>query len=333
MISIRIIKAIFLGIFFLIFSIGCSTVKVPIAVIHPAEICMTKYKQIAIADIDGNLGQAFGDEIKNKLVESDRFDILDRNHTNQIMTELNMSQSDLSDSNKRLKLGKLLPASAIIRGHTEGKYKETLTYSNQKCGSKKEGYYNCKYYTRKGVYTASGSIDVVDVETGQIIRSKLLNASRSDSNSATDAQPAPIDKDSLKSSALSSNVNTFLKSIAPWTEIVQVPFVKNSDIPDLERGINQMKIGDSDNAIKTFANAAKAAEGNPEIDSETLAEAYFNLGLAYNCSCNHDAAIDTFKKAYAISPDADYITWMKTAEIQKKERKKLEAQGELSDNF
>ena len=326
--SVSIVKNLLFSMFVLILVSGCSTVKVPMQVTHPAEICMTKYKAIAIGDIDGNLGRYFGDGLKNNLVESDRFKVVDRSRMNQIMAELNMSQSDLSDSKKRLKLGKMMCASAMIAGHTEGNYKEELTYENRKCGNKKDGYYNCKYYTRTGVYSTSGSVDVIDIETGEIIRSKVLNAKKSDYNNSysNEGKPASIDRDSLTLSATTSNVDSFLKAIAPWTEIVQAPFITDGDIPELERGINQIKIGDSAQAITTFANAAKAAEANPEIDPETIAIAYFNLGLAYNFTFDFNAAIDAFKKAYALDSDDDYLNWLKTAKCHKADHKKLLAQ-------
>jgi len=320
-------KIVFSSVLLLILASGCSTVKVPMKVTHPAEINMTEYKQIAVGDIDGNMGRAFSDGIKNSLVESGRFKVVDRSRMKQVMAELNLSQSDLIDSKNRVKLGRLLSASAMIAGHTEGKYKEKITTSKGKCGSKKEGYYTCTRYHRKGVYSTSGSIDVIDVATGEIIRSKVLNASYKDTNSATDKRPDPIDKDSLAAKALSRNINTFLKSIKPWTETVHVPFKTDGSIPDLEKGINQAKIGDLDKSIRTFADAAKAAEGNAKIKPKSIATAYFDLGLAYHFSWEFDKAIAAFKKAYEMNASDSYIKWVKYTEKQKKERKKLEAQG------
>lgn len=47
--------------------IGCAEVKIPIQVTHPAEINMTTYKQIAIAEIRGNMGQSFQIPLKTVL--------------------------------------------------------------------------------------------------------------------------------------------------------------------------------------------------------------------------------------------------------------------------
>jgi tetratricopeptide (TPR) repeat protein len=296
---------------------------------------MSKYKQIAIGDIRGKHGRDFSSEVKNKLVESERFKVIDRSRMDAILKELNLSQSDLTESKNRAKLGKLLSASALITGYLDGKYKEDRSSKKGTCyeylgnGEKRE--YSCTTYYREGTYSTTystnGSIDVVDVETGEILRSKALSAAYVSKTSATDATPASIDKDSLYTSCLQDNVGTFIKSIAPWEETVQVPFKKDGDIPALERGINQAKMGEMEEAIKIFASAAKAAEGNAEIDSESIATAYWDLGLAYEYTWKLDKAIEAFKKAYSFDADDDYITEKKHAEKLKAEKRKLEEQN------
>lgn len=82
---------IFSGLVMLLLLSGCSTVNVPIPVTHPAEIDMTSYKQIVLSEINGNLGGQFGDGVKNQLVESNRFKVVDRARLSQIMGELKLS--------------------------------------------------------------------------------------------------------------------------------------------------------------------------------------------------------------------------------------------------
>jgi len=319
-------STVFLLIILLMIISGCATVKVPIPVTHPAEINMSQYKQIAISEIRGNMGQPFADGIRNRLVESERLKVVDRERSNQIMKELNLSQSDLADSKKALKLGKLLSASALIAGHTEGTYDEKSSSSSGKCYKDKKEY-SCTQYYRKGIFSSSGSIDVIDVQTGEIIRSKLLNASYEKTESATDATPPSIDRDSLASKCLSENLNTFMKAIIPWDEIVQVPFVKDGAIPELERGINQAKIGDLEEAIRIFSDAAKTAESNSTVKASSIAKAYWDLGLSYEYSFECDKAIDALKKAFALDPKDEYSKEINNAKNMKAEREKLAEQN------
>jgi len=310
----------------LIFIGGCGTVKVPVKVTHPAEINMTQYKQIAISDIKGNMGQEFSDGLKSRLIECGRFKVVDRNRMNQIMRELKLSQSDLSDSGNTIKLGKLMSASALIAGHTEGNYKETRSRKRRKCYKDKKEY-SCTTYYRKGIFSTSGSIDVIDVQTGEIIRSKVLNARYNKSTSATDATPPSIDKGSLARAANSDNLEKFVKAITPWNEMVMVPFKTDGNIPDLERGVNMAKIGELNEAVKIFQFAAKAAEGNAKIKPKSIAKAYWNLGLAYEYSYNYDNAVVAFKKAYALDPKDEFSKEIKNAKKLKAEKKKLDEQN------
>lgn len=310
----------------LIFISGCGTVKVPVKVTHPAEINMAQYKQIAISNIKGNMGQAFSDGLKSRLIESGRFKVVDRNRMNQIMKELKLSQSDLTDSGSTIKLGKLMSASALIAGHTEGNYKETRSRKRRKCYKDKKEY-SCTTYYRKGIFSSSGSIDVIDVQTGEIIRSKVLNASRKISTRATDATPPYIDRGALARAANSDNLKKFMKAITPWNETVMAPFKTDGSIPDLERGVNIAKIGELNDAVKIFQFAAKAAEGNAKIKPKSIAKAYWNLGLAYEYSYNYDKAIVAFKKAYALSPKDEYSIEIENAKKLKAEKKKLDEQN------
>jgi tetratricopeptide (TPR) repeat protein len=312
-------------IFFLIFVDGCGTVKVPIKVTHPAEINMYEFKQIAISNISGNIGQIFSDGLKNRLVESNRFKVVDRNRMNQILKELKLSQSDLTDSKNTIKLGKLMTASALITGHMEGKYKENISNRRGTCYKDKKPY-SCTTYYREGIFYTSGSIDVIDIQTGEIIRSKVLNANNKITTSAINATPNYIDKDSLARAANLDNLMNFMKAITPWDEMVLVPFKKDGNIPDLEQGINQARIGELFEAIKIFQFAAKAAEENAKIKPSSISNAYWNLGLAYEYSYDYDNAIIAFKKAYALDPRDEYIKEINNANKLKAEKKKLDKQ-------
>lgn len=310
-----------------IYTTGCSTVSVPIAVTHPAEINMSKYRQIAIGEFTGNLGKSVADSLKNKLVDNERFKVVDRSRMKQIKDEIELAQSDLSTSKNRIKLGKLLVASAFITGRNEGHYKETLTSKESTCINTDGDKYSCTSYKRTGIYTTSGSIDIIDVETGELIRSKLLNSSNEKTNYATNGTPEAIDKESLAGRCICDDVSLFLKSIMPWEEVVYAKFIKDKKIPSLEMGINQARVGDMAESIKTFTTATKNAEMNSELEAKNVANAYWNLGLAYEYSWNFDKAIGSFKKAFTINPKSMYLNEMKNAEKMKAEKKKLDQQN------
>jgi tetratricopeptide (TPR) repeat protein len=298
-----------------------------VQVTHPAEINMTKYKQVAITKINGTLGGPFAAELKERLVESGRFALVDRARLDQIMRELKLSNDDLlAQTEKAAKLGNLLPATAIITGRTDGKYDEKITHINGTCyrdSNDKKGY-PCRTYTRTGIYSTSGSIDVIDVSTSQILKSRQLGNRCENSSSATEAQPETIDSDALASTCINQNVTRFMKAISPWIETVQAPFRKDGELPDLESGVNKAKVGDMQGAADTFEAAAKSAERNPRVKPRTIAMAYWNLGLAYQYSDQFDKAITAFRKSCVLDPSDECMQEIKNCEKLRQEKRKLE---------
>lgn len=287
---------------------GCSTVRVPIAVIHPAEINMKAYDQIAISNINGNLGDNFADNLKQKLVESERFKIIDRARMQEILKELKMSQSDLTNPKKRAKLGKLMAASALITGSAKGKYREGTSSKQTTCFNLfTQSAYDCTKYTREGIYTTSGGIDIIDVQTGELLRSKALKAKRKKSTTVTNATPQMIDQDALIASAMNENVDMIIRAITPWKQTINAPFAKVDDIPELERGINRARLGKIDEALVIFVGACKKAEMTPGLSPKKISEAFWDLGLAYEYTEQFGKATETFEKGYEYYPDKPLV--------------------------
>lgn len=307
---------------------GCATVNVPMTVEHPAEINMTPYKQIAIGEFRGNQGDKFASQLKNDLDASGGgFQMVDRSRLNQIMKELHLSQSDLVNEKKRIKLGKFLSAAALITGSNEGSYAEQVTFEDTKCITDKATVVQCRRYTRSGVWNTSGSVDVIDVQTGQIIKSKVLDARCVSSTEATNSQPGPIDRFALEQECVQRNVSTIRKAISPWQETVQAAFETDKAIPELEAGIAQCKIGEMQEGIKLFNQGAQAAEGNAAVDRKSVATAYWDLGLAYEYTDDFDRALDSVKKAYSFDTSDTYASEIAKIKRRTKERTKLKEQG------
>src|SRR5262245_55762240 len=95
---------------------ACGSVPVRVPVMRPAEINMAPYQNVAVGDMRGrgNNATVMGDYLEEALLNSQRFQVLDRQHMNSMMRELSLSSSDLSDPRKAAKLGKLMTAAALI---------------------------------------------------------------------------------------------------------------------------------------------------------------------------------------------------------------------------
>ena len=307
---------------------GCSsTVKIPIMVMHPAEIDLTGYKQVAMGDFSGELGSPLSDRIKQGLVGSPSgFQVLDRSRLNQILGELRLSQTDLVDPRYRAKAGRLLGAAVLITGRMNKTYHEDVESTQGKCKSKERGEYSCRSYTRQGVLKTSGSVDVIDMQTGQVLKSKLMNDMCMQTQSAVDESPARIDVSGLTEQCLSKRAADFLRSVSVWRETIAVAYEKDSDLPEIERGISLAKFGDMAGAENVFASVAKASEKSASVKGKSVATAYWNLGLTQLYTRQYDKAIKSFKKAFTFNPDEKYLQEKLHAESMQRELRILDTQ-------
>ncbi len=300
-------------VFNMLFFLGinnCATVQVSIPVTHPAEINMNAYKTIAVSNMEGPIGSEVSDGIKESLVESNRFKVIDPAYMNQILRQLRMTGNDLFDQNKRVELGKLIPAAVLIVGHTKATvekrdYNATATcYQYYQCGNNTcSTPYACTEYWCETTVNAYAGLEVIDVSTGSLLRSKQLPYTKvADSGKTTGGQPACPDASPLLSNAVSYIVSTFMHSIQPWTEMVEVPFMKDDDIPELKIGIEYAQAGQMDGAVKQFEEAVQNAKTNPKLAPEDVARAYWDLGLSYEYSDQFDKAIAAFQSAFQNDP-------------------------------
>ena len=349
---------------------GCvTTVNVPVPVTMPAEIDMSPYKRIALAEIKENLGSDFSDHLKQDLLRSGRFEVVDRERLDQILKELRFSQSDIVDSRKSPKLGKLIGAAAIISGRLSGGYTQSVSQYRTTCSvypeQGKPYSVPCTQYTRKGIYRTRGSVDVIDVQTGKILKSKQLYETCELATQATGASPPSVDNNVLRDQCVQRNVLKLVKAITPWTEQVMVPFEKDDENPEIERGITLAKAGQLNEAVKVFEQAAAAAERSLGVDAskgdkaqgdkaqgsviggamdflgnilgqkgssgamsaKSIANAYWNLGLARMYTWQYDRAIEAFKKAFTYNPKEEYVSQQGRVNSLRRNRERLDEQN------
>jgi len=313
-----------------LFLAGCSTVGVKVPVTRPAEINLKGKKELVIGDISGRESAKLSAYVKQKAIESGYFKVIDRKHLKKVLAELKLSTSDLADTNSRKELGKLMTGSVLIMGNVlDYKYNETLDREKRECTKRvnnKIYKYTCTSYYRKGTAVMRASFDVIDIETGETLRSKTLESKRSDSTSATNEQPARIDRGPLLETCVKEVATNLMRAIAPWKEMVTANFKKDGDLPMMESGISYAQAGLWNDDMTQFQSAVEMADSNADISPKVAAVAYWNLGLACEYTGKFDEAETCIKKAFALSSDDDYLLELKNIERLKSDQKKLREQ-------
>ena len=309
---------------------ACSTVHVRVPIMRPAEINLRGKSELVIGAIDGPASSEINSMLKDSIVSSGRFKLVDRQHLDKVMQELSLSQSDLASTDSRRKLGKLMTGSIMLVGRVErDDYDEQTSVNKETCSkqvNKKSVQYPCTRRTRAGNANFAVGFDVIDIETGENLKPKRLSCKRSDSKSAVAGPPAAIDGRSLLDSCHREAVTSFMKAIAPWQDFVNAPFLKDGDVPPLEQGINYAQRGEWTDAIEKFRSAVEFVGSKPGLEADIIAKAHWDLGLAYEYTFRFPEAIEEIKKAYDMTSNTQFLAEIDNVKRLQQEQEKLKEQ-------
>jgi tetratricopeptide (TPR) repeat protein len=298
----------------LVFLVGCApSLRVPVT--KPAEINLKGFNKIAIGEISGNAGQSVANLITTRLFESGRFEVVDRENLQRIMSEHRLNLVGAIDQNTAAEVGKLLGASALIFGNSNASFNQQTSISQYY--KKKDGS-SYRYFNKDAVAKVNSNLRVVDLTTGKILAIKSLSENASAKDWAENEWPPDIDRDALIGKAVSQTVDEFMKMIAPYTVYVDVNF-EESKLPEVESGIKFAKQGLWKDAIEQFESAVSKSSDD--------AGAWYNLGIAYEYNYMFEKAIEAFKKANIIKPSDKYMNEISNVKRLEAERKKLAQQG------
>ena len=282
---------------------ACGTVAVRVPVMKPAEINMAPYSSVAIGGMSGNGDRPMSDSLEEALVNTQRFTVVDRQHMDKVLRELQLSSTDLADPNAAAKLGKVVTAGALIFGDVSDNYREQPSEQHFKDDKSVQH----TWHVLKGEATVRATFRITDVSTGRLIIAKTYEEKRDDTNRGLDKRPDPIDRGSLERGARQAVLDRFMKAIVPHQEFMVANFQKDSDIPQLEGGIGWAERGDWKKAQETFNAAAQDGEKNVKLKAPQIAKAYWNLGLSYEYAGDYDKANAMINKAYGMSNDKEML--------------------------
>jgi len=291
---------------------GCGASALKVTRMKPAEINLSSYKKIALADIKGSHADAFANKLNQALFDSKRFEVLDRSNIQQIMKEQNMAISDAFNPGNSVKIGQLLGSAALIFGDiTRRDYKENRKSEKRKCYRDKQEY-SCTYYTVEGKWDMEVGLKMVDTSTGKILATKNLTATTEKDAGSYEGRPEKKwDEENVFGGLNNYIVQNFMKMIAPYSVLVELKLFTNSKLPELEKGVQFATYGEWDSAIEQFKTACSNADNNPEIKPNLRARAYYNLGVAYGYSGQYDEGLKELKNATSIQPEEVFYSEIK----------------------
>jgi hypothetical protein len=328
------------GMFFLILAIvlsGCSTKKILINVKRPAEVNLKGYEKIAVSSLTGQNKQHandVADEIASAMFETKRFEVLDRQHIDKILSEQKLGLSGLIDEDSAPELGRIIGTAAMIFGRIQtDEYKESTSkkdWTEKKTTGKKKNKKTEKIphttYYRDGNYNLAVNIKLVDIETGKMLAVKTLSSIKNKSINNVDAKAPKIDDSALYRECLSDIKSQFTRLVAPFEVKVEASFETDDALPEVQLALVQFKIGEWGEGVKLLENASH----KPGFEQKIKAKAIYNLGLAKMYGGDCEEAIELFKKAVTLNPDSGrYQKAVITAKKEKEKADKLKEQENI----
>lgn len=256
---------------------GCRTVPVHVAVARPALVNLKSDQHVIVDHVDGELGKDVADAIQNKLQQQDKVKVQPREALSKKSAPKN---------------------AAAITGTARGVYQERVETTELDCYNGNVAY-KCNKLIRKGSYEVSGSLKVTDLATGKRLGEVPVSCTRQAATEPAATQPPAIDVHALGTSCANQIASGFVTSLAPHHVVMQLPFRTNSALPTLEHGIDRVKDDDLKNAILIF----KAATTAKDVEPDLLADAWWDLGLAYEADNQVEASIAALKEAQKLDPE------------------------------
>lgn len=315
-----------LAILLVLIIVSCGTTAMMMTVTRPAEVNLKQYNKIAVGDIVDEYGKEdrhakdIADEITTSLFASGKYEVLDRQNLNSIMTEHKLSLSGLIDENTASELGKIIGAAALVFGRIQTDNYDEETSKADPWVDKKGKRHQSQY--RKGTYTLSVNLKIVDIMTAKILAVKSLSSSYYSSLSKDNGWPAEIDAGYLYTKCIIKITQDFMHLVAPYDVQVKAKFQTDKKLPEIDQAINQLKIGEWEEAIGLFISATE----KDGIDAKIKAKAFYDLGLAQMYAGDFDDSIENFKEAFKLTNSKLYMNAINEAKAEKEKAEKLKEQ-------
>jgi len=330
-----------------------GTSSVSVQVLKPAEIHLPGVRTVAIVDFQGpdRSGTQIATLLQSYVLDTEHFDILERDKLRRIMEEQNLAMAGIVDEATAVQVGRLLGVDALIFGEVStyevepdkrlirkvkekrktGRY-EIVQEKNEETGEVQkvrkeiieEVWVEKPYWVRKG--TVGINFRVVDVETGRLLAAYSDSRSYDSQNERNSLfGGSSTSQENLKPhgeilSSLSKTLcQAFARKIAPH-HITENRYIESGP-GQIAEGAKFARAGLWPEAMETWKAAVLE---NPEMPA-----VYYDLGLAYEMEGDFDTAEYYFKKAIEIKSTNRYLQAL--ARIRKAREDAMELEEQMRD--
>lgn len=312
-----------------ILSTSCSTTHVRMKREVPAEINLSRFKEITFDSVSGPHSNYLSSALKNNFSKSKHLKLI------------------LNGTKKSTKV--LTVSAEVLDNNFDQSHEKNIAT----CFTLKKAY-ACTLYTTTAKWNATVLLQLTDSATGEVF--KQINLTKSFKKSKESEKGyVNYKKDKGFKTVMTIIAKSFSNTVQPHKVKVKVKLFSDDSIPDLERGIGFAKRSNWKVAAKYFKKAIDLVK-TKQIDStsntsdkllsnamnmfsddnknsnliyaSTASKAYYAYGVALGYGgIDYDAAIEYIDKAIALKNDSDYSNERLNIERFKQDAAKLAEQG------
>ena len=294
------------------------------------ELAVPKGTRVAVVRFDGNEGSDLAADIQRSISEGQYLELVDRDLSREIQSEHRRLMSGEINNDGSVEAGGLLAVQVMVTGQGQSEYDENRSSRNSTCTRYVNGKsvpYNCTYYTVDGRANYNASFKVVNTSTGKTI-SRVYRKADSDSNTAVDTSPPPIDRTRLISNCRRAIVSEFMAVITPTAVEERIELVEDGKLPQLKAGNKFAQQKNWDGAKARYMEAVATASTMGGKKSETLrAKAHYALGIALMIRGEYNDAIEQLTTASNLVPESLYAGTLQRVREWQAEDEKLKKAG------
>ena len=272
---------------------------------HPPSIVLNAERVALLAK--GADAEELAAAITAHLVNSGQLDVVNRSEMETILTEHQLSWTDLADPQSVPELGKILGSTALLTVKVH-----RLTSETSKSHTKYDDY---TMYTSTRTVHFKASVQTIDLSTGKVFGARYIERSIPSSKSSKDGYPDYPSHESLRTSAFRSAVTAVSRYYLPWSQSQKLLFFDWKKY-DMKLAYQAFQAQDYEEAINVVNEALSQAQ-KEKAKPKHLSRLRYNRGVLFLFHGRFDDAIEDFRFANKIKPKKRYRNAMVTAKSAK----------------
>jgi hypothetical protein len=159
-------------------------------------------------------------------------------------------------------------------------------------------------YTTTTRATVSGTLQLLDLKTGKILKPLALEATPEFTNTSETAYVDAVPADKVQARAFEQIVSQVEILFFPWTEQRDMVFYDDKDC-DLKQAFGLMKSGDVKSALEASQRSSDECKANPKRGEKERRKAIHNLATVRYATGDYEGAQQLFEEALRLGGGED----------------------------